>query len=142
MNKIIDEIKKAMADGELQAYYQPQYDSITSRLKSAESLVRWVKKDGTVVPPIAFIPELEKNGDVDFVDWFMFEEVCKLLEKQKKNNGKIVPISVNFSRVHVKDTQFTEKLCNIADKYNIEHNLLEIEITESAMVNDQDIILH
>ena len=141
MNNIVNDIKQAMEKGELQAFYQPQYDSITSRLKSAEALVRWVKNDGTIVPPVAFIPELEKNNNIAFVDWFMFEEVCKLLVKQKNTGGKVVPISVNFSRVHVRDTQFVEKLCNIADKYSIEHELLEIEITESAMVNESGNIL-
>ncbi len=141
MTTIENEIKQAMENGELQAFYQPQYDSITSRLKSAEALVRWVKKDGTIVPPAAFIPALEESNDIAFVDWFMFEEVCKFLAKQLSGKGKTVPISVNFSRVHVKDTEFCEKLCRIADQYQIPHHLLEIEITESAMITDSDMLL-
>ena len=64
MYELINNVKEAMKNGELQAYYQPQYDSITNRLKSAEALVRWVKKDGTVIPPVNFIPELEKSNNI------------------------------------------------------------------------------
>lgn len=141
MYELINNIKEAMKNGELQAYYQPQYDSITNRLKSAEALVRWVKKDGTVIPPVNFIPELEKSNNVTFVDWYMFEEVCKLLKQQNECGGKPVPISVNFSRIHVRDEDFVPKLCEIADKYGISHDMLEIEITESAMVNESDKIM-
>ncbi len=141
MYELINSIKEAMKNGELQAYYQPQYDSITNRLKSSEALVRWVKKDGTVIPPVQFIPELEKSNNITFVDWYMFEEVCKLLKKQIESNGQPVPISVNFSRIHVRDAEFVPKLCNIADKYGISHDMLEIEITESAMVNESDMIM-
>ena len=141
MYELINNIKEAMKNGELQAYYQPQYDSITNRLKSAEALVRWVKKDGTVIPPVNFIPELEKSNNVTLVDWYMFEEVCKLLKQQNECGGKPVPISVNFSRIHVRDEDFVPKLCEIADKYGISHDMLEIEITESAMVNESDKIM-
>ena len=141
MYEIINSIKKALENGELQAYYQPQYDSITNRLKSAEALVRWIKKDGTIVCPAEFIPLLEKTNNITFVDWYMFEEVCKLLKQQIDSNSKPVPVSVNFSRIHVRDTGFVAKLCEIADKYDISHNMLEIEITESAMVNESDKIM-
>ena len=62
MSEVVEHIREAMRKGELKAFYQPQYDSITSRLKSAEALSRWVRNDGIVVPPMAFIPELERTG--------------------------------------------------------------------------------
>ena len=141
MDNLIEEIREAMKTGELQAFYQPQYDAITSRLKSAEALVRWVKKDGTVIPPFRFIPELEKTSAVNEVDWYVAEEVCRLLVRQKTEGGKQVPVSVNFSRHHVREENFAEKLSELADKYDIDHSLLEAEITESAMVNESGGIL-
>ena len=136
MSSLSERVQEAMKTGELQAYYQPQYDAITSKLKSAEALVRWVKKDGTVIPPSEFIPELEENGGVAEVDWHVLEEVCRLLARQKTEGGKQVPVSVNFSRHHVREKDFAERLSAVADKYGIEHSLLEAEITESAMVNE------
>lgn len=140
MSEILNDIREAMKNKELKAFYQPQYDSITSRLKSAEALVRWVRADGKVVPPIDFIPELERTNAITEVDWYVCEEVCRLLARQKTTKSKVVPISVNFSRQHIYNTDFTQKLCSIVDKYEVEHGLIEVEITESAMVNEVDMI--
>lgn len=136
MSDIVNDIKQAMQNGELKAFYQPQYDAITSKLVSAEALIRWVRPDGTIVPPMAFIPELERTNEITWVDWYMFEEVCKLLVKQKEIGGKQVPVSVNFSRYHVREKDFVERISSIADKYGLNHSLLEVEITESAMINE------
>lgn len=141
MSEIIKDIQEAMSKGELKAYYQPQYDAITSKLVSAEALVRWIRADGTIVPPMDFIPELEKNNAIADVDWYVFEEVCKLLAKQKSGGIRQIPVSVNFSRQHIRETDFAERLTSIADKYGVPHELLEVEITESAMVNESNRIL-
>lgn len=136
MSEIVNDIKAAMQNGELKAYYQPQYDAITSKLVSAEALVRWVRPDGTVVPPMAFIPELESNNQITELDWYIFERVCKMLVRQKSEGGKQVPVSVNFSRHHVREKNFVERISQIADSYGLEHELFEVEITESAMINE------
>ena len=141
MSEVVNDIREAMNNGELKAYYQPQYDSITSRLKSAEALARWVRNDGVVVPPMAFIPELERTGNIAEVDWYICEQVCMLLKRQIADGGKQVPISVNFSRLHVKENDFAKKLTELVDKYELSHDLLEVEITESAMVKESDRIL-
>ena len=86
MSEIQEHIKQAMKDGEIKAFYQPQYDSITSRLKSAEALARWVHGDGIIVPPLAFIPELERTGSITELDWYICESVCKML-KEQENDG-------------------------------------------------------
>ena len=141
MSEIQEHIRQAMKDGEIKAFYQPQYDSITSRLKSAEALARWVHGDGIIVPPLAFIPELERTGSITELDWYICESVCKMLKMQETDGGKRVPISVNFSRLHVKEPRFAEQLSALVDKYGLDHELLEVEITESAMVNEADRIL-
>ena len=141
MSEILNDIREAMSKGELKAYYQPQYDSITSRLKSAEALARWVRADGMVVPPMAFIPELERTGGITELDWYICEKVCCMLKKQESYGGKRVPVSVNFSRVHVREKDFADRLSALVDSYGLPHELLEVEITESAMVNESDRIL-
>ena len=141
MSEVLEDIRNAMKNGELKAFYQPQYDSITSRLKSSEALARWVRSDGVIVPPMAFIPELERTGGITEVDWYICEEVCKLLKRQETDGGKRVPVSVNFSRFHVRESDFAEKLTDLVDKYELPHELLDVEITESAMVNEADNIL-
>lgn len=131
----LSEIQDAMANHEFKAYYQPQYDAITYKLKVAEALVRWIKPDGTIVFPGDFIPVLEKSGAICELDWYMVEEACKMLKYQREKGIKAVPVSVNFSRYHIGEEGFIERLCGIMDKYGIPHKLLQVEITESAIVD-------
>lgn len=142
MSDVVKDIREAIKNGELKAYYQPQYDSITSKLKSAEALARWVRSDGTIVPPMEFIPELERTGNIAELDWHICEEVCRLLAKQLAAGvGKIVPVSVNFSRFHIREGNFAQKLCELVDRYGISHDMLCVEVTESAMVNESEKLL-
>lgn len=133
---ITSQIAQAMERRELQAYYQPQYDALTSKMVSAEALVRWVKQDGTVVPPAQFIPELEKDDGILAVDWYMLREICQLLKKQEEQGISRVPVAVNFSRMHlVYEKDFVEKLCRTVEEYGVERKWVEVELTESAFVD-------
>ena len=139
--RVAKAINEAIATGELKAYYQPLFDTSTHKLVGAEALSRWVKKDGTVILPAEFIPELEKDSSILAIDWFMYEEVCKMLKRQKTLGIPQVRISVNFSRMHVLYERSIEKrLCEIADSYDVPHDLIEIEITESAYIHLPNII--
>lgn len=135
MKYTAEEIRSALQNGELTAYYQPQYDTMTSQLKSAEALVRWIKKDGTVVSPFFFIPVAEESDLIMEIDWYVAELACKTLVKQ--NVMPQFPISVNFSRRHIQEKNFAEKLAALMDRYELPRPLMEVEITESAMVGNE-----
>lgn len=123
----------AMEKGEFCAYFQPKYDALTGKLSGAEALSRWIS-GGKVIPPDSFIPLLEELGyAVRELDWFMLDKVCALLKRQIGEGIRTVPISVNFSRLHTCEADFAEKLCATVDKYGVPHNLIEAEITESAL---------
>ncbi|WP_298529991.1 EAL domain-containing protein [uncultured Ruminococcus sp.] len=139
MSYSAEEIRAALENNELTAYYQPQYDTLTNRLKGAEALVRWIKPDGTVISPFHFIPVAEKSDLIMEIDWYVTEFACKTLEKQ--NLMPQFPISVNFSRRHILEDDFAERLTALVDKYDLPHPLLEVEITESAMVGNEDRLL-
>ena len=140
MNITKEEIVRALKNGELQAYFQPQYDALTSRLTSAEALVRWVKADGSVISPFFFIPLAEDSNLVMEIDWYILHQSCKMLKNQVESQQ--FPISVNFSRRHISEADFAEKLSAIVDGYDLPHHLIEVEITESAMVNEAQKILN
>ena len=134
-------INEAIENNELKAYYQPKYATMTEKLAGAEALSRWVKPDGTVIMPSEFIPELEKNSSILAVDWYMYEQVCRFLQRQKELGIPQVRISVNFSRMHVLyERSVEQRLCDIADPYGVPHERIEIEITESAYVHLPNII--
>jgi len=131
---LLDNIVAAMENNELQAYYQPQYNPRKGVIGGAEALVRWVKPDGTIIPPVDFIPELEEKGQVSIVDWFIAEEACKTI---KALGDKAIKISVNFGREHAKDEHFVEKLDKLVENYHIDKCLLGVEVTESDVVAEK-----
>lgn len=137
---IVDEFQKALDNREIKVFYQPQYDALTNKMVSAEALSRWIKDDGTMVMPGSFIPQLEQTGDICDLDWYIVKEVCILLSSQKKQGILHVPIAVNFSRKHILDDGFIEKLCKIVDAYSIEHNLIVVEIMETAFVDNMELM--
>lgn len=139
-NNIVSAIKQAMDKHELKAYYQPQYDATTKILKSAEALVRWIQEDGTVRAPGSFLPELEKTDAIIELDWYMVKEVCEFLKEEKEQGLQVVPISVNFSRWHLREGNLANHLSDIMDSYGLEHRLLTVEITESAMIDETDLM--
>lgn len=133
---LLDEIMLAMERQEIKAYYQPQYDAITGRIVSAEALARWCKADGSIVMPGGFVPMLESSGDIISMDWYILGEVCSFLKDCIVKGLPTVPIAVNFSRLHILyDEGFVEKICDVVDSYDVAHKLIEIEITESALVD-------
>ena len=135
----LQEIYKAIQSGEIQAYYQPQYDTKKGKIGGAEALVRWIKSDGTVIPPDVFIPELESIGKVGLIDWFIAEEACKTI---KMLGHMAVRISVNFGREHAKDPAFVYKLDRLVAKYGIDKKLLGVEITESDTASSQKEVIN
>ncbi len=139
--RVAQAIGEAMRTREMKAYYQPLYETTSHKLVGAEALSRWDKGNGEVILPAEFIPELEKNSSILALDWYMFEEACRMLSKQRDMNVPQVRISVNFSRMHVLyERNIERRLCEIADSYGIPHNLFEIEITESAYIHLPSII--
>ena len=135
MNYTAEEIREALKNKELCVYYQPMYVTMTSQLKSAEALVRWIRPEGTVISPASFIPVAEETDLIMEIDWYVTDIVCRTLEKQ--NYMPQFPISVNFSRKHIRERDFAKKLSELVDRYELPHPLIEIEITESAIVTEK-----
>ena len=135
---IVDKMLLAMEAHELQAYYQPQYDATTGMIVGAEALVRWIKKDGTVKYPDSFIPQLEKSEAINLLDWFMVEETLKTINELGK---RAIPIAINFSRWHVREADFVDRLYSMLNAYDVRPDQIEIELTESAIVEGQGQIL-
>ena len=131
----VPEILNAINEGEIRAYYQPQYDALTNKLRGAEALARWVKPDGALVSPGEFVPVLEESSAITELDWHICRQACALLRRQGEQGIRQFPISVNFSRWHVEETDFVQRLCATVDEYGVKHSLLVVEITESALVD-------
>ena len=135
------EMERALANREFIAYFQPKYCCTSAKPVGAEALVRWKKSENSIVSPDVFIPLFERNGFILKLDMYIFEEACKVLANQISKGIKPVPISTNFSRIHMFNQNFAKNLAEIAGKYNIPPYLLEIEITESAFSANQKLLI-
>lgn len=113
-----------------EVYLQPKMDYETSKIIGAEALIRYRLND-RIFPPSYFITELEQKGLIYYIDIFVFEKVCQLLARWQKENRKIYPISLNFSKITLLNAELIEEMNKIADQYLIDRILIEIEITES-----------
>lgn len=133
-------MEAAMQAKEFHVFLQPKYCLKDERMVGAEALVRWITADLSMIYPNEFIPLFESNGFILRLDYYMFEQACQLLTRWLKEGVTPVPISVNFSRLHLGNSAFVEELCAIADRYHTPHALLEIELTETTMLENIDVL--
>lgn len=134
-------LEEAIDNQEFCLYLQPKFSLKTGKLVGAEALSRWKKADGSIVPPADFIPVLEKSGKVVQLDFYMYEMVLRQQKKWKKAGFPIVPVSVNLSRHHIKNETLVDQLLELLHAYDIESSMIEIEITESAFIEDQEALI-
>ncbi|MGM9970044.1 MAG: EAL domain-containing protein [Anaeroplasma sp.] len=130
--------QEAITNKEFEVFYQPKVDPKTDLIIGAEALVRW-KKDGKYIPPGKFIPLFEQNGFVTKIDLFVFEEACKFLREQTDNGLPTIPISTNLSKKHFVNLDFVVNFKEIVEKYNIPHNLINVEITEGLIIENMSL---
>lgn len=133
---IVSNMQSALDNEEFQVYLQPKINLAEGKISGAEALVRWRRSDGSMLPPNDFIPLFEKNGFVVKLDFYIYEQVCRLLKRWKESHMKIVPISVNVSRVHLYHDDFLEKVMELVERYEIEPWMIEFELTESIFLNN------
>ncbi len=122
---------KALKQGDMIVYYQPKVSLKDSSLCGCEALVRWVR-DGLIVPPMDFIPALEREGTICELDMYVFEKVCKDIRRWLDHGMKPVRVSVNFSKLHFKDDNFAEHILDIIHRQGIPATYIEIELTEAS----------
>lgn len=120
------------------AYYQAKVDIRNEKIVGAEALVRFKDPtaDGAIRTPWFFVPYYERTGRIKEIDFFVMESVCKMLRRRIDEGRKVVTVSCNFSRMHFMESGFPEKFLSVIDKYQIPKELIEVEITETLVVED------
>lgn len=130
--KILLDFMQALKSDEITFYIQPQCRISTRQIVGGEALARWIKKDGTIIPPGVFVPVLEKYSFVTDLDKYIWEKVCIWLRSLIDRGYTPVPISINVSQVDIFSINIVEHFKQLVDKYQLDPTLLKIEITESA----------
>ena len=134
--RLLSDFQDAIARDEITFCIQPQVNVDNGRIVGGESLARWQKKDGTSVSPTVFVPILEKYGIITDLDVYVWEQVCIWLRKIIDTGVRPVPVSVNVSRINIFAVDVPERLEELTAKYGLDHSLIEVEITESAYIED------
>ncbi len=122
---------EALKNEEFQVYYQPKVSLETNEVVGAEALCRWIRH-GKVVPPDAFIPILERSKRICELDFYVLEHACSNIREWMDNGGKPVEISSNFSRKHLSNPYLSKRIVQILDKYDIPHEIIIVELTETT----------
>ncbi|WP_317368260.1 diguanylate cyclase [uncultured Tyzzerella sp.] len=133
---IEDRMSYAMENEEFLVYLQPKFNLNTNEVCGAEALVRWEQKNGEMVLPSDFIPIFEKNGFIVNLDFYIYEKTFKKIRQWLDNGLKVMPISLNVSRVHTISFEFVKNVLNLVNKYNIPVELVEFELTENIFSTD------
>lgn len=120
------------------AYYQPKVDIRDGSIVGAEALVRFKDPSdgGKIKSPYFFVPYYEQTGKIIELDYFVFETVCKFLRRRLDENLPVVTISCNFSRMHFTKAGFAGRFEAILDKYQLEKDLIEVEVTETLIMEE------
>lgn len=129
----------AIQNNEFLVYFQPKVSISDRKITGAEALVRW-NCDGQILPPVKFIPFCERTGLVIDVDFYVLEETCKKMREWMNKGITPVRISVNFSKYHFNEAGVAEKIYAVLQKYNIPSRYIEVEFTETAYLDKEELL--
>lgn len=135
---VVSKMNAALENKEFVAFVQPKVSLETGKIIGGEALVRWIGKDGSMVYPNQFIPVFEKNGFITKVDFCVYEQILDYLKEAIDIGEEVVPISINFSRKHLEEQDFIERMGAYMHQYAVPSSLIEAEITESVFVMELD----
>ena len=125
------EMERALEEQQFYIVIQPKYDPVTEKIVGGETLVRWQHPEKGIISPGVFIKVFERDGFIIQLDYFVWEETCRLQAEMKQKGIQTVPISINVSRAHFYGSELLNKLRELIQKYNLETADIELEITES-----------
>lgn len=131
------DIKVGIENKEFKSWFQPKYGKDGKTIIGAEALVRWYKY-GSIISPYIFVPICERTGLIKELDQLLFEDICKNIRSWINQNKKVVPISINLSRAYIDKSNFINILEEYIKIYKIPKNLIQLEITESSLIENEE----
>ena len=138
--EIENDMEKALSNKQFYIVIQPKFNPRTRKIVGGESLVRWKHPERGTISPSIFVKVFEKNGFIIHLDYYVWEETCRLLSKWKQEGKDVIPLSINVSRAHFYGNDLKDKLTELVLKYGLDTKDLELEITESLCGEDPGII--
>lgn len=130
------ELRRVLQMGDITLFYQPKVDARTGQLTGCEALARWIRPDGSMVSPGEFIPIAEQTGLILNLGNLVLDKAFETSREWAVSHPELLPIAVNISTQQLHQQDFVDNLLVKAAQYQIAHHWIELEITESAVVND------
>lgn len=134
--KIENKLKDAVFQQNFTMYYQPQFRTTDKVLRGVEALIRWKDDNGKMISPAVFIPIAEKNGAIVPIGTWVIEESLRAFAEWKRKYRYPMIMSLNISAIQYRQPDFIDKVLSLMDKYQISPSEIELEITESILIDD------
>ncbi|MDU9392490.1 phosphodiesterase DibA [Pseudomonas sp. zfem002] len=135
------ELRRALEQGELRVYFQPVHDLFSGRMIGAEALVRWLHPQRGLVPPGEFIPIAERTGLIADIDMWVMRQACQQMVRWL-GEGKVLDfVAVNVSSRLFAHREMYKQVAQVLDDTGLEPSRLEVEVTESAVMDDPEVAL-
>lgn len=140
-SEIIKEFNNALKNHEIVVYLQPKYALINGKISGAEALVRWNHPQKGIIVPGKFISILEQNNNIVELDIYMFEEVLKKQKEWMNKGHELQVISINQSKINFFNPDYISKITSLTTKYGINPKYIELEVTESILFYDTELLV-
>lgn len=138
--EIENKLKEAVFNGAFQMNYQPQFYANDQRLRGVEALIRWQDSPAHFISPAEFIPLAEKNGTIVSIGSWVLEESIGQFAKWRQQYGVTFVLSINISAMQFRRADFVSELIRIMNEHHVDPSLVELEITESVLVDDFNMV--
>ncbi|WP_110971690.1 phosphodiesterase DibA [Pseudomonas huaxiensis] len=135
------ELRRALEQGELRVYYQPVHDLFSGRMIGLESLVRWQHPERGLVPPGEFIPIAERTGLIADIDTWVMRQACSQMVEWLAQGRALEFVAVNVSSRLFANRDMYQQVARVLDETGLEPSRLEVEVTESAVMEDPEVAL-
>lgn len=129
-------LRKAVSNKNFVLYYQPQYYAGNRKLRGVEALIRWKDEESRLISPATFIPVAEKNGSIVSIGKWVVEQSVKQYAAWRAQFGFPFIVSINISALQYKKDDFVDSVLSILDRYQVSPSEIELEITESVLIDD------
>lgn len=134
--KLEELLYEAYTENEFQPFFQAYVDTETREVVGAEVLMRWIKSQEKIIPPVLFIPILEKNKFIVEVELKFIRKIFSIYNNWKEQYGYEFPLSINISAVQLSNLKFIDEIEEIVKEYHISPGILSFEITESYVIEN------
>ncbi len=133
---IENKLRDAIYDMRFEMYFQPQYEAASGNLRGVEALIRWKDPDEGMIAPSQFIPLAEKNGTIVPIGQWVIEDSIRTYMQWKQDYNKPFILSINISAIQYRREDFVRNLIDTIEKYGMNPSDLELEITETALIDN------